>query len=350
MLPPMSARPLLPALLLLTAGCAGAMNSAVKKRTIPYLALDRDLEVACSFGEVGIALTNTVSGYKSEQALSVAWTMSGLCAELDAREAALQSQLHRIHLPASARAAAATDARLAAARRHLIAGQRFDKGYHWALSAYGGSEDCKLRSEFDEGVYLLGLMAGLLAQVNDGEAGGSVGVPLNQIIEVGRATECLDDARWWGIPSAARYAGWATVPGSGPTDVDPWAGLRASAAIGDAAGQGIPRALWLFSAANAGDSVLVREILEGWPQVDPDLDVQWPLLDSYARVIARQEADLLWIAEQGHRAPEPPAPPPAAAAGVGDPFGASDPFGGDDPFAAPPPDPVPEAESPDREP
>ncbi|NOY26720.1 MAG: hypothetical protein GXP62_12680, partial [Oligoflexia bacterium] len=161
----------------------------------------------------------------------------------------------------------------------------------------------------------------------------TVGVPLNQILEVGRATVCLDDARWWGIPSAARYTAWATVPGSGPADVDPWAGLADAAARGDAQGQGIPRALWLFSAANAGKADLVREILDDWPALDPNPDPStadnWPLLDSYARVIARHEADLLWIAAQGHRAPAPPAPPPLIQAAPADPFGGADPFGDD---------------------
>lgn len=324
---------------LLLSGCAGALDGAVKRRTIPNLALERDLEVACAFGEVGVALSATVSGQRSEEALSVAWTMSGLCAELDAREEALRAKLELLQLPAEARAAAATDARLAASRRHAQAALRFQRGYELAVAAYGGAEDCRLPSEADEGVYLLGLMAGLLAQVNDAEAGGAAGVPMNQILEVGRATQCLDDGRWWGIPSAARHAGWATVPGSAPAGVDPWAGLAEAAATGDAAGQGIPRALWLFSAANAGDGDKVRQVLEGWPAVDPALQVQWPLLDAYARVIARHEADLLWIAAQGHRAPAPPAPPALAAPEGQD----GDPFGGPDPFGepAPPAEPAP---------
>ena len=332
-------RPLLPALALclglsVGTGCAGALDRAVKRRTVPQLALARDLEVACAFGEVGVALSATVSGQRSEEALAVAWTMAGLCAELDAREAALQAQLRLVQLPVEARAAAATDARLQAARRHALAALRFQKGYEWTLAAYGGADDCKLPGDAEAGVYLLGLMAGLLAQVNDAEAGGAAGVPLNQILEVGRATACLDDSRWWAIPAAARFAGQATVPGSAPPGVDPWAGLADAAARGDAQGQGIPRALWLFAAANAGNDALVREILEGWPAVDPDQQAQWPLLDEYARVIARQEADLLWIAAQGHRAPAPPAPPAAAAAPGADPFGA-DPFGSA-PFGADP--------------
>lgn len=317
----MKPRLLLAPILLLSSGCASILNKAVKRRTIPNLGQSRDLEVACSFGQVGVALSNTVSGQRSEQALSVAWSMAGLCAELDAREQALQSQLALVQLPVQARAAAATDARLAANRRYALAASRFQQGYQWAIDAYGGADDCKLHSEADQGVYLLGLMSGLLAQVDDGEAGGTVGVPLNQILDVGRATSCLDDVRWWGIPSAARYAAWATVPGSGPTDVDPWAGLADAAARGDAQGQGIPRALWLFSAANAGKADLVRQILEQWPPLEPEHVDNWPLLDAYARVIAGHEADLLWIAAKGHRAPAPPAPPPRVQAAPADPFG-----------------------------
>ncbi|MCB9779582.1 MAG: hypothetical protein H6742_13545 [Alphaproteobacteria bacterium] len=326
----------------LSTGCvAGIMDKTVKNRTVPELSGSRDLGVACAFGEVGVGLSNTVSGQGSQQALTVAFALAGLCSELSARELSLQAELALKHAPLESRAAAATDARLAAERAHADAARRFQRSYELALAEYGDAEHCKLRSRNDEGVYLLGLMSGLLAQVNDGVAGGTVGVPLNQILEVGRATQCLDDAAWWSIPSAARNAGWATVPGSAPAGVDPWAGLEAAAQAGDAAGQGIPRSLWAFTAANAGDQALLRRIVAEWPaQAAPaetdDDTAAWALLDAYARVVGGFEADLIWIGEQGHRAPQPLTLPPEAGEAA-DPFGADDPFGagGGDPFAAP---------------
>lgn len=302
---------------LVLVACAGSLDSAVKKRAVPGLGAIRDLPVACSFGEVGVAASLTISGQRSGEALTVAWTMAGLCSELQAREAAIEARLAM----ARGDTAGATDGRIAASRLHAEAAERYQRAYLLALSEYGGAEDCRLRKRADEGVYLLGLMAGQLAQVNDGEAGGTVGVPLNQIIEVGRASLCLDDEEWWAIPEATRMAGWATVPGSGPADLDPWQGLAAAAARGDALGQGIPRSLWLFSAANAGRSDLVREILAGWPAMSAELPEEWALLDQYARHLARHEADLIWIAEAGHRAPAPPAPPVAAEPAPADPFG-----------------------------
>lgn len=304
-------------LVLLLLGCAAMLDGAVKRRTVPRLGELRDLEVACAFGEVGVAASLTLSDQRSEQALTVAWTMAGLCAELEAREAALQTRLAM----ARGEATAAQDGRLAAARLHRLAAERYQQGYQMALRAYGGPDDCRLPRRSDQGVYLLGLMAGLLAQVNDGEAGGGE-VPLNQILEVGRATACLPDGEWWGVPEAARMAGFATVPGSGPTSLDPWAGLEAAAARGDAQGQGIARALWLFSAANAGRGEEVRRILAGWPAVEAGRPEEWALLDQYARSLARHEADHLWIAARGHRAPSPPAPPEEDGGPLpADPFG-----------------------------
>lgn len=303
--------------LLLMWGCAGTLDSAVKSRGVPRLGAIRDLDVACAFGEVGVAASLTISGQRSGQALTVAWTMAGLCSELEAREAAIQARLAM----ARGDTAGAGDGRIAAARLHGKAAERYQRAYLLALEEYGGAESCRFLSRADEGVYLLGLMAGQLAQVNDGEAGGVVGVPLNQIIEVGRASLCLDDQAWWAIPEATRMAGWATVPGSGPADLDPWQGLATSAARGDAVGQGIPRSLWLFAAANAGRDEQVREILAAWPAAAADLPQEWALLDQYARQLAQHEADLLWIAAEGHRAPAPPAPPEPAQELTPDPFG-----------------------------
>ncbi len=304
-------------LLLLLWGCAGTLDSAVKSRSVPRLAAIRDLDVACAFGEVGVAASLTISRERSGQALTVAWTMAGLCSELQAREAAIQARLAM----ARGDTAGASDGRIAAARLHAKAAERYQQAYQLALDEYGDADRCRFLSRADEGVYLLGLMAGQLAQVNDGESGGVVSVPLNQIIEVGRASLCLDDEAWWAIPEATRMAGWATVPGSGPADLDPWQGLAAAAARGDALGQGIPRSLWLFAAANAGRADQVREILAAWPEPVEGQPQEWALLDQYARQLARHEADLLWIAEEGHRAPAPPAPPLVAAAPPPDPFG-----------------------------
>ncbi len=327
----MSLTPILLASLCLSGGCAGMVDRAVVRRAVPQLALQRDLPLACSFGELGAGAVPVVSGDRSQQALTVGWTISGLCAELDGWEHGLDSQLALVNAPADTRAAMAMDARIAAIRAHTLAATRYQAGYRWALSRFGDATDCKLRNDWDASAYMLGLLSGVLALVNDAVAEQAVGVPQNQLLDVARAADCLDDDRWWGIPSGVQHAAWAVVPGSAPDGVDPWAGLRAAAEKGDAVGQGIPRALWLFTAANAGDAALVREILEGWPALSTAPTAQWPLLDAYARAVAQHESDLLWIAAEGHRAPSPPAPPAGAAP-------AADPFAGDNPFGSGPAD------------
>lgn len=349
--PPLSTTSLLLFALLLP-GCAGIIDRGVTRRAVPQLALARDLPLACSFGELGAGAVPVLTGDRSGAALSVSWTISGLCAEIDAWEHGLASQRALVTAPLEHRAALATDARVAANRAHALAARRFQTGYRWTLDQWGDADDCSLRRDHHAGAYMLGLLGGMLALVNDSAAGAPIGVPQNQLLDVARAADCLDDARWWGIPSAMKHAAWAVIPGSGPPDVDPWAELEAAAARGDAVGQGIARALWLFTAANAGDAALVRRILESWPDLATAPEPEWPLLDAYARSLAQHETDLLWLADQGHRAPAPPAPPPLPIDGAAgdDPFG-SDPFGGD-PFGEEPvdesdpaaPSPLPPAE------
>ncbi len=316
-----------------TVSCAGRIDKVVKKRAVPQLALGRDLGLACAFGSLGISLSEILTEDRSEDALAVSWITAGLCEEIAGREAQLQSQLARRHAPMESRAALATDARIRADRHFANAAHRFQVGYQITQDNYGGADDCRLKNDGDQSIYMLGLLAGMLALVNDAAAGMAVGVPQNQILEIGRQSHCLDNDRWWGIPRALEVSGWLVIPGSGPTGVDASAELAAISAIADAQGQGIPRALWLFTAANGGDREAVRAILADWPDEATAPDNEYALIDEYARKLAQVEADLLWISERGHRAPDPPMPPPAPSTGEeNDPFG-GDPFGGD-PFGA----------------
>ena len=175
--------------------------------------------------------------------------------------------------------------------------------------------------------------------ISDAAGGTTVGVPQSTILDVARASECLDSAEWWGVPDALKASAWATVPGSGPDDVDPWALFETAAAQGEADGMRIARALQIFTAANAGRSDIVEAGLAAHSAaLDAGTNEEWALLDLYAFSVSLFESDQLWIAGAGHRTADFGTLP--GASGVGgaeDPFGGSDPFGGEDPFAAPDP-------------
>ena len=248
--------------------------------------------------------------------------------------------------PADRKIAASNDAAYRAERAFALAATRYDRAYqHWALR-YGDVEDCsKLRDE-DQQVYLLGLLSGALSLVADASAKGAAGIPQNRLLDVARATECLDDERFFHIPTAVRGAAWATIPGTAPEGVDPWAVLTI-AEKGDALGQSIPRSLLVFTSSNAGKEDAFTAAIEGFSELQPFTPkgatpdgsgatprTEWALMDAYGWALSLYEADLVWIREEGHRAPSLGELPTTAEAGDDDPFGTGDPFGGDDPFGS----------------
>ena len=138
-----------------------------------------------------------------------------------------------------------------------------------------------------------------------------------------RAAACLDDERWWHVPSALQASAWSIIPGSGPAGVDPWTAADEAADKGDASGVRVARALQILVAANSGHTDIVERALKAHatslstvPQ-DPD----WALLDEYARLVSLHQSDILWTDATGHRTET---------------FGA---LPGDQTEAAPPPDP-----------
>lgn len=240
-----------------------------------------------------------------------------------------------------ARAAEITDARARATRAHARAGARFDQSFRQLEAHFGplGGECPKIR-EKDEFVFLFGLVAGTLALLHDKAGGNATGVPLDRLNVVARATTCLDDARWWHAPAALRAGAWATIPGSGPSDADPWKLLDEAAASGEASGVRVARGIQVLLAANAGRADVVEAALRAHAASaaatarNPD----WALLDVYAHEVSLHQSDLVWTAAAGHRTetfgklPSDAVPVPLDTGP--DPFGAPDP--------APAPAPVPE--------
>lgn len=339
-------------------GCRGMINGVIKKGVMDDAMAWEDLELSCTFGQSAVGLVQPVGRQPADVAMIVGWVPAGVCAELDAWEARRQEALIMENHGGAPdeKVAAATDAAYSARRSFALAAKRYDKGWqHWE-SRYGGVEDCSKLPDREQQVYLLGLLSGALSVVNDASAKQALGVPQNRLLEVARRSECLDDTRFFHIPQSVRAAAWATIPGSGPEDADPWAMLAEAAAAGDAAGNSIPRALMVFTAANAGNDAVLEEALRGFDGQPVGVDAQgqiteWRLMDAYGRRLSLYQSDLLWIRTEGHRTPrlgELPAPP----AGSDDPFGGSDPFGGGadpfaDPFAGAAPAPGEDAPAPD---
>jgi len=319
----------------LIAGCTPVMNKVTTKRALPAMMAIPDLDLACRFGNSVVGgVSSAKPGGPPDQPMLLGYLAAGICAELEAREHKLAGLAAQKALTGPQRAAAAADHRIQSQRHYATAARRYFAAWQHTVDTFG--LECKGLKPREEALYLVGLIAGDLAVIADGAAGQPYAIPQSIILEAGRGASCLDNDAWWGVPDALQAAGWATVPGSGPEGADPAAMLEASAAVGDAAGVTVARALQVFTHANAGnDDALEAAIVAHGQAPAGDRDPMWVLLDEYARALSLFESDQIWLRAEGKRTETLGTLPGTSA--VSDPFGGpSDPFG-TDPFGTPPP-------------
>lgn len=341
---------LVPAALLASTGCAAKLDR---------ITLDRIVDRGTDYGDtgkvcaLGAALGHPLGSLTAEEphkAMAIAEGTAAVCAEAAAWEADLDAARAKHNLLAlgDLRAAEITDARLRAERAHTLAATRFELAWDQAEAAFGpiGSGACPKIAERDQFAYLFGLVSGTLALLHDKAGGSRNDIPMDRLSLVARGAECLDDDHWWHAPAALKAAAWATVPGSGPQGVDPWALLDDAAGKGETSGVRVARAIQVLIAGNNGrDDVLgpaIKAHAASLAATAPD--AEWVLLDTYAREIALHQSDLSWTAAAGHRTETFGALPSDAAAPVPtgpDLFGGADPFGGAAPAPAPEPAPAP---------
>jgi hypothetical protein len=319
---------MVPALLLATVGCAQKVDRFTIDRVVARGLAVPDVPKVCALGESlahPLAATSSAK-HPPREALVIAELTSATCEEEDAWSAELDGlrAKHNLLVLGDARANEITDARIREQRAHTAAATRFYRAFGQLEAKFGPvGEACPKIAKKDEIVYVVGLVAGTLGLLHDRAGGGEVGVPIDTLGKVARGGQCLDDERWWHVPSALQAAAWEIIPGSQPTGVDPWERAKAAADAGDTSGVRIARALQVLVAANAGRTDVVDSGLRahaasiaGTPQ-----SADFALLDEYARLVDLHQSDVLWTEATGHRTPV---------------FGT---LPGDDKPAAPPPDP-----------
>ena len=339
--------------LVLTA-CARQVDRFTIDRVVDRAVGYPDVDLVCGIGR---ALTHPVGALPRndpDRALLIAEGVAGLCAQTEAwqEELAQIRSKRNLQVLGAARAAEITDARIRAERAHATAASRFERSWQHLLSAWPGSDQgqCGKVKDKDEFVYAFGLVTGMMALLHDRSGGGHEGIGLDRPLEVARASTCLPDDAWWSLPRALRSGAWATVPGSAPEGVDPWAELEAAAQAGATTGIRASAAIRVLIAANAGRSDIVEQGIRTYPTLLEAPDKQWQLLDAYATLVIQHQSDLIWARATGHRTetlgvlPSDDAnAPPESPFGGADPFGAADPFGTPDPAQ---PDPEESEETP----
>ncbi|GAA5187016.1 hypothetical protein GCM10023345_24500 [Acinetobacter kookii] len=285
-----------------------ALGFSEKHIVPPILAMD-DADMACNSGN---ALTPAIMSTKDMGAdptriAVLLYASSGICAE----NQALEAELDYLRASKAGRVSEAQDARIQQKRWAAIAAQRQYAGYQllekrWATKynkALG--EGCpKMKSDLDQTVYLMGMISGLQAMTNDINSGGAVHVPKDIAAIVERGMVCLDNAKFWGAPEAARAVIWTLLPGAGDGKPDPYQTLKQSVQLGEQKGVRLSHALYAVAAQASGDDAKIRDALKTFATArseEKPVNPQFRLVDSMAQNMVQGISDRYWTEHTGIR-------------------------------------------------
>lgn len=281
----------------------------VEKKLVPPMLAESDALMACQSGVATTPLIMATEnlGANANQLGTLLYTTAGVCAEM----AATENELRYLRAAKANNVDEAQDARIAqkryaeiAARRQYNAYQRFETYYQKRYDIKIGEECTDFYSDFDELVYMLGLLSGLQAVVNDIAAQQTVGVPMDIAAKAERAFSCLDNNKWWGVPMAARAVVWNVLPGA-DEGKDPWAAFNAAMKIGEEKGIRIAHAMYAVSASGKDDKARLRDAIHRFADQPETFKVneKYRLVDGLAGVIVGALSDKLWTEATGTRTP-----------------------------------------------
>ena len=274
----------------------------------PQFALD-DVTMACVSGESLTPLIMGAEGVKADvnELAVLLYTSAGLCAE----QRALEYELRYMRSSRANLIDDAQDARIMQKREAEVAARRQYEAYKHLEAYFDGEKHAPIGSkcprfsrDFDQFVYMLGLISGVQAMVNDIAAQQAVGVPKDIAAKVERGMQCLDNTKWWGAPMALRATIWTLLPGSGDGKGDPWETLKQSMGIGERAGVRLPHAMYAMAAQAKGDEKLMRDAIRSFAatqQFSPN--PQYRLIDRMAYQIVLNISDRYWTDKTGSRTP-----------------------------------------------
>ncbi|HET8694931.1 MAG TPA: hypothetical protein VFM33_09710 [Aquabacterium sp.] len=300
-------------------GCASVeragTNLAIKKvfeeRITPEVMKLGDVDMVCSFSYVNAPLITAMRSFHGEPELmeTVMLSAGGVCSDAQA----VTEELRYLRASREKRPDDAQDARIAQKRLLALTAQRQYTAFlrmKTRLEAkysfkYGSSkQNCPdFDRDFDEFVYLMGTISGLQAMQNDIAAQQSVGVPTDIAPLADTALTCLNNAKWWGVPEAARATVWSIIPGAGQGR-DIKGTFEKSMTLGEAKGVRLAHVMAAMAAQSSDDIATVKEVIKRFANVQnftPSKDYQ--LIDAIAQEQMQNISDRLWTQNAGTRTP-----------------------------------------------
>lgn len=302
------------ALMLMLQGCGivfkttgDILASFGRQEMVPYMMGDDDARMACATGEAQTPLLMSferVGSHPDKLAVLLYVSASG-CTDALAQE----EELRYLRAVRAGNVAEAQDARIAQKRYAAMSARRQLESYKRMMAVYNPPKgECpRLKSDFDELVWLIGNLGGVQALVNDGVADGVVGVPRDIAPGVERQAACLErdngNEQWWGAPRALRAAVWNLLPQLAPANAQPWKELENSAQIGLSQGVRLGSAVYAMSAYAKGDDARLREAIRDYANFEGTVDPDWRQIDVIAGLLVQGISDRMWTEATGKRTP-----------------------------------------------
>ena len=273
--------------------------------TVPYVLASNDVELGCAMSKAFtpfILSFSRVTAHPNELSIML-YLLAGSCSEFMAWE----EDLRYLRALYSKNVPEAEDARIAQKRFMTQAARRHLAGYQslvLAIAEPGGA--CPdFDSDNAELYWLLGLLDGLQAMLNDLASEGIANAPLDIASKVGRGSACLDNEKWWGLPKAIQAAIWVNIPNDKPADVDPLNVLDQSLQIGIKQGVRVSQVLAAKVHMGLGNIEQVKSIIRSHKKaiVNTPSKPEFRLLDELATVQLLAISDHLWTEATGKRTP-----------------------------------------------
>ncbi|WP_372964375.1 hypothetical protein [Marinobacter sp.] len=269
-----------------------------------------DPQMACALGEGVDPLLYSFSRVVDapDSSGSLLMLLAGNCMEYRAWNA----ELDYLRAEYNGNVPAAKDAREVSKRLHARTAERRYEAYQRAMAAYDfdpAAEPMECPGFFtdqDELTFLLGLLTGMQAIVNDANSGAQAGVPRNIAARAERAVHCVDNEKWGGLPNAIRALVWLLIPDTRPElSQDPWGVLEDSAELGLKSGFRASHAVQVVAAETFGRPDVLASTVASFAEADEQIEVRddYRLVDQVARNVVTFSSDKHWTAHYGHRTP-----------------------------------------------
>ncbi|MCK5869238.1 MAG: hypothetical protein KAG45_01080 [Methyloprofundus sp.] len=286
-------------------GTGNVMLGYAKDEGVPYMLASDDVALGCSMAEAFTPFLLSFSRVTSppDQLAILFYLVAGSCTEFRAQEQELR-YLRAIYAKNSIEA---QDARIAQQRLLGLAARRQLTGYYALVSAMSepGGECPVFASDNDEFYWMLGLLDGIQAIINDIASGGSAEVPMDIAAKVGRGAVCLDNEEWWGVPAAIQAAIWIAIPGNEPVDKVPRQVLQQSMKIGEEQGMHIAHVLAAQVYLGQGDTEEVKQIIRRYAKLSKPAaeNQEYEVLNRVSSLQIQAISDSLWTEAMGKRTP-----------------------------------------------